>query len=212
MQRIQSFLGWGFAAFFGMLFLGSLLSGAPIGALVSLLWILICLPPINRVVLAQGVRRWVWWKVAIFVIGFFLIGITAEPKTPTATIDAPPVVSSPVSESATPEPPAIADRPIAESSPSPIASPAPAPEPEPEPKLEPAPEPELEPAPAPAPAPEPVAIPSPSPSPVATGPIREPVSGSCDCPYDTDSAGRRCGGRSAYSRPGEANLFVFEDQ
>jgi hypothetical protein len=27
-------------------------------------------------------------------------------------------------------------------------------------------------------------------------------SGSCPCPYSTDHAGRRCGGRSAYSRPG----------
>ena len=28
--------------------------------------------------------------------------------------------------------------------------------------------------------------------------------GSCPCPYSTDRAGRRCGGRSAYSRPGGA--------
>jgi hypothetical protein len=26
--------------------------------------------------------------------------------------------------------------------------------------------------------------------------------GNCPCPYSTDRAGRRCGGRSAYSRPG----------
>ena len=26
--------------------------------------------------------------------------------------------------------------------------------------------------------------------------------GSCPCPYNTDRAGRRCGARSAYSRPG----------
>ena len=26
--------------------------------------------------------------------------------------------------------------------------------------------------------------------------------GNCPCPYNTDRAGRRCGGRSAYSRPG----------
>lgn len=26
-------------------------------------------------------------------------------------------------------------------------------------------------------------------------------SGNCPCPYNTDRAGRRCGGRSAYSRP-----------
>jgi hypothetical protein len=125
MQRIQPYLKWGFAAFFGMLLFGSLAS---------------C---------------------------FF-------------------------SESPAPESPSASDRPVVEPSPSPIASP----EPEPEPELEPAPEPELEPAPAPAPAPEPVAIPSPSPSPV-----------------DTDSAGRRCGGRSAYSRPGGSQpVCYFEDQ
>jgi len=27
-------------------------------------------------------------------------------------------------------------------------------------------------------------------------------SGNCPCPYSTDRAGRRCGARSAYSRPG----------
>ena len=34
-------------------------------------------------------------------------------------------------------------------------------------------------------------------------------SGSCACPYNTDRAGRRCGGRSAYSRPGGASPFVI---
>lgn len=29
--------------------------------------------------------------------------------------------------------------------------------------------------------------------------------GNCPCPYSTDRAGRRCGGRSAYSRPGGAS-------
>ncbi|BAZ18416.1 hypothetical protein NIES4071_103010 (plasmid) [Calothrix sp. NIES-4071] len=37
---------------------------------------------------------------------------------------------------------------------------------------------------------------------VSYQPIRESISGSCECPYDTDRRGRRCGGRSAYSRPG----------
>lgn len=37
-------------------------------------------------------------------------------------------------------------------------------------------------------------------------------SGSCPCPYNTDRAGRRCGGRSAYSRPGgRAPLCYPED-
>lgn len=35
-------------------------------------------------------------------------------------------------------------------------------------------------------------------------------SGSCPCPYSTDRAGRRCGGRSAYSRPGGASPLCYK--
>lgn len=50
-------------------------------------------------------------------------------------------------------------------------------------------------------------LPKPKPQPVAkavkkTGPRRSPYYGTCDCPYDRASNGSRCGGRSAYSRPG----------
>lgn len=34
-------------------------------------------------------------------------------------------------------------------------------------------------------------------------------SGSCPCPYSTDRAGRRCGRRSAYSRPGGASPLCY---
>jgi hypothetical protein len=34
-------------------------------------------------------------------------------------------------------------------------------------------------------------------------------SGSCPCPYNTDRAGRRCGARSAYSRPGGAAPLCY---
>ena len=41
---------------------------------------------------------------------------------------------------------------------------------------------------------------------------RAEYSGNCPCPYDTDKAGRRCGKRSAYSRPGgEAPLCYDHD-
>ncbi len=43
--------------------------------------------------------------------------------------------------------------------------------------------------------------------------IRESIasySGSCPCPYSRDRAGRRCGGRSAYSRPGGASPLCYE--
>jgi len=34
-------------------------------------------------------------------------------------------------------------------------------------------------------------------------------SGSCPCPYSVDRAGRRCGARSAYSKPGGAAPLCF---
>src|SRR5687768_7171682 len=33
--------------------------------------------------------------------------------------------------------------------------------------------------------------------------------GSCPCPFNTDRAGRRCGRRSAYSRPGGAAALCY---
>ncbi len=42
--------------------------------------------------------------------------------------------------------------------------------------------------------------------------VRESIasySGSCPCPYSTGRAGRRCGGRSAYSRPGGAAPLCY---
>lgn len=35
-------------------------------------------------------------------------------------------------------------------------------------------------------------------------------SGSCPCPYNRDRGGRRCGGRSAYSRPGGASPLCYD--
>ena len=43
--------------------------------------------------------------------------------------------------------------------------------------------------------------------------IRQSISsysGSCPCPYNRDRAGRRCGKRSAYSRPGGASPLCYE--
>lgn len=36
-------------------------------------------------------------------------------------------------------------------------------------------------------------------------------SGNCPCPYNLDRAGNRCGGRSAYSRPGGASPLCFPE-
>ena len=37
-------------------------------------------------------------------------------------------------------------------------------------------------------------------------------SGSCACPYSRDRAGRKCGKRSAYSKPGGASPICYESQ
>jgi len=34
--------------------------------------------------------------------------------------------------------------------------------------------------------------------------------GSCPCPYSTDRAGKNCGGRSAYSKPGGASPICYD--
>lgn len=39
---------------------------------------------------------------------------------------------------------------------------------------------------------------------------RAEYSGNCPCPYDTDRAGRRCGKRSAYSRPNGAAPLCYD--
>ena len=36
-------------------------------------------------------------------------------------------------------------------------------------------------------------------------------SGNCPCPYNRDRAGRRCGKRSAYSRPGGETPICYEE-
>lgn len=36
-------------------------------------------------------------------------------------------------------------------------------------------------------------------------------SGNCPCPYNTDRAGRRCGKRSAYSRPGGRSPICYPE-
>lgn len=68
-------------------------------------------------------------------------------------------------------------------------------------------------SPTPSPKP-PTQISSPSPSPVKKGrvPIRAGTQGQgCTCPYDTDRAGRQCGGRSAYSKAGGSGPSCYEN-
>ena len=63
----------------------------------------------------------------------------------------------------------------------------------------------------------PTALRSPTPTEVSDDAIRRIIieqsiaqyPGSCPCPYNVDRGGRRCGGRSAYSRPGGASPFCY---
>ncbi|MCJ8323301.1 MAG: SH3 domain-containing protein [Rhizobiales bacterium] len=50
------------------------------------------------------------------------------------------------------------------------------------------------------------------PAPLSSGfePIRPAYYGTCDCPYDRASNGSRCGGRSAYSRPGGRSPICYK--
>lgn len=66
-------------------------------------------------------------------------------------------------------------------------------------------------SPTPTPQPSPTPTPTPIPEPIGSRPIRQPVSGSCQCPYDTDSAGRSCGKRSAYSKPSGERPRCYTD-
>jgi len=51
---------------------------------------------------------------------------------------------------------------------------------------------------------------SPERNPIQMVPIRSAWHGSCDCPYDYTRRGRRCGGRSAYSRPGGRSPVCYK--
>ncbi len=59
-----------------------------------------------------------------------------------------------------------------------------------------------QPSPQVVPAATPRTTPKPKTSPKKPRPIRKPKVGNCECPYDTDRAGRACGARSAYSKLG----------
>ena len=63
--------------------------------------------------------------------------------------------------------------------------------------------------PAPVPRPPPT-VAKPPPTESKRGqPVRAPYTGTCDCPYDRMRNGRRCGGNSAYSRPGGRNPICY---
>ena len=89
-----------------------------------------------------------------------------------------------------------------QASPTPTLSrPNPSPTPTPTPSLTPT---LSRPNPSPTPSPTPSFTPTPDQrlTVAEPQPVRESKAGNCECPYDTDRAGRTCGDRSAYSRAG----------
>lgn len=63
--------------------------------------------------------------------------------------------------------------------------------------------------PTPSPRPPPAAAKPPPKESKRGQPVRSPYIGTCDCPYDRMRNGRRCGGNSAYSRPGGRNPICY---
>lgn len=217
LRRVLSFIGWSIAVFFFLIGVFGFTTNPAI-ATTFLIWGLIFLPPLYRLTNRYGLGWNIGGRAIAFFLSIVIAGFSAPPQQavrPTAQ----PTPSASIS-TATPNPmpletikpaPAVNESPVA---PKPVIKPEPtvienpaAPKsttrtkPEP-PQLEPAPntstnsnvdsatQPELTPTEVPAPQLDP------------STPARGAVSGSCQCPYDTDRRGRSCGGRSAYSKPG----------
>ena len=134
--------------------------------------------------------------LSLALVALCLAGCASEARAPTPPMQ-PTVASAPVT--VTPLPPA---QPAIKSTPtvSPPAQrqviPAPYPEPAPMPKRE----------------VEPTRPPGLSDAAIVALIIKASLAsypGNCPCPYNSDRAGRSCGGRSAYSRPGGRSPLCF---
>lgn len=213
-RRILSFLGWLWAGFCFIGALGGVVSGELVAAIGVLIWGLIFLPPLYRFTSSFG-RGWnIGGRILVFILVPLVFPAPSQQQANQPPIDSePPVITKPANiETESPTfTPITRPTPTLESTPIPVEPDiAPAPEivktPEPEPVTEP--EPGIVNTPKPKPPqniPEPDIAPAPNPN----AAVRASVSGSCDCPYDTDSRGRSCGKRSAYSRPGGRSPICY---
>jgi hypothetical protein len=211
-QRIFSFLCWLWTGFFVLVGLVGI-ARQPAIALTFIVWGLVFLPPLFRFTNGYG---WVWnicGRIAALFISL-IVGAVFTPPQPQIT-QSPPVTKTPNAQ-------IIVGESGSKITPTPIFTPTP----QPTPTLEPTSIPSV------IETPEPEAIPfviktnkseatpsviktNKSSEPVApaqvdsNAPVRAAVSGSCDCPYDTDRRGRSCGARSAYSRPGGSSPVCY---
>lgn len=197
-RRILSFFGWLWAGFCFLGALGTVTNGEFVNGIGILMWGLIFLPPLYRFT-NRFSRGWnIGGRILLFILIPSIFPSPSQQQTNQTVIDSePPTITKPAN--------------IETESPifTPTAKPAPTLEPTPtpvEPGITPAPEIVSTPEPEP-----PQNIPeldtTPAPNPNAA--VRASVSGSCDCPYDTDKRGRSCGKRSAYSRPGGRNPVCY---
>lgn len=147
------------------------------------------------------------WQRILLLFASLIVTAACTPSQPEATQPTPtttPASSSTTSPTPTLEPTSKPVKPVA-----PEITKTPEPEPTPTP-VKPAPTPEVTKTPEPK-----VITPEPKPKPTQPpqvnldAPVRKPVTGSCDCPYDFDRRGRSCGKRSAYSRPGGRSPICY---
>ena len=213
-RRILSFFGWLWTGFCLLGALAVIINGEFVTAIGYLIWGLIFLPPLYRFTSNFGRG----WNIGGRILAFILIPLTfpspSQQQANQLPIDSePPVITKPANtETESPTFTTTAKpAPTLKSTSTPVEpSIAPAPEtvetPESKPTVEPAPEIVNTPEPEP---PQNISKPDIAPAPNPDAPIRAAVSGSCDCPYDTDRRGRSCGKRSAYSRPGGRSPICY---
>jgi hypothetical protein len=205
--KIIRFIAWGIAGFLGLTGLIGLFTQPLIGLFLLFLGVLVT-PTIWNATQHYGLWQNLLGRISAFLIGSVAFGAIAPPTTQPPQAIQPAPIQSARAPSPLPSPSIAASPSI---TPSPFISPSPL-----EPSVAPSP---LEQSPVvkqtltpePSPATQDFkAQESPAPAVDPDTPVRDPVSGSCDCPYDTDKRGNSCGRRSAYSRPGGRSPICYE--
>ena len=196
LKKALTFLGWSWFGFFGLFGLVGLFSSG-VSGLGVLFLALIFLPPVWKITSRFSWQHNLLGRVAVFIFALLLLVMGVPTQTQSVKVAPAPVLKT-LQPSPTPTP-SSQPQPAITSSPSPSLAP---------PIVEKTPEP-IEAVSSETPLPEVSVEPSPVATIDSTTPVRESASGSCDCPYDTDSRGRSCGRRSAYSKPSGAAPICY---
>ncbi len=196
LSKIIRFIAWGIAGFFGFIgFLGLFMQ--PLVGLIFLFFGVLFAPITWNATQQYGIWQNLLGRIAAFFVGMTVFSTVAPPPTqPPQAIRPAPIESARVPSPA----PSLSVTPSPSIVPSPL---------EQSPPIQASPSPQiLKSQKEASPAPEPSVTPSPAVN--LDAPVRDAVSGSCDCPYDTDKRGNSCGRRSAYSRPGGRSPICYE--